>query len=226
MSKIAIFYHIGQVGEIWQLIVQEQLHALALSGLLKACDKFIVGVNGNQELPFLPEKAEVTRHPENEWKEETATIKMLRDFCRENDNYKVFYFHSKGATNPSASVQSWRLVLEYYCVHNWKTCVNDLEDYDCVGCFWADEKINDIMAIKGFAKAPPHFSSNFWWSKSKYINKLKDDLLNTVNRYDREFWVGSENPSTVSYGKNILPIRGDYFYFNYFVPSDKYVDLN
>ncbi|HHZ97455.1 MAG TPA: hypothetical protein EYN67_18375 [Flavobacteriales bacterium] len=231
MSKIAIFYHIGQVGPIWPLIAQEQFHALSVSGLLKACDKLIVGVNGEYDLPFLPEKAEVIRHSKNEWKEETPTLRLLKEFCSKNLDYKVLYFHTKGITEivgsaRSVSVQSWRLSMEYYCVHRWQACIDDLDSHDAVGCFWADEEINDIAAKQGLAPAPPHFSGGYWWANSLYVHGLKEDLLNTQNRYDREFWIGSGNPNVFSYGKKFLPIRGDYFYFNHFVPSDKYVDAN
>jgi len=206
MSKIHIFYHIGQINN-WEFIVQEQLHALQISGVLNACATFNVGVSGNLPIQGLPKKAKVNYHQSDLWTEEKGTIQMIRDFCLEHDDAKILYLHTKGVTKNKPSVNCWRLYMEYFCLHKWKTCVNDLETHDCVGPLWANANSN----------YPSHFSGNFWWANSKYISqKVNHQLLDTDSRFDREFWIGSGNPIAKGYGIQNAPTLGDYFYDNIF----------
>jgi hypothetical protein len=206
MSNIHIFYHIGQVNN-WQFIVQEQLHALQISGVMNACASFNVGVSGNLPVLGLPTKTNITYHSQDLWTEEKGTIRMIRNFCHEHgEDAKILYLHSKGVTWNKPSINCWRLYMEYFCVHKWKTCVQDLETHDCVGSLWATATTN----------YPPHFSGNFWWANSQYINKLNHGLIETGSRFDREFWIGSGNPKAKGYGVKNAPVLGDYFFENTF----------
>jgi len=54
--KIAIFYHIAQIG-MGAFIYQQQLNRLYTSGLIEAADYIHFGVNGDQELFNVPSKA-------------------------------------------------------------------------------------------------------------------------------------------------------------------------
>ena len=69
--KIAIFYHIAQMG-MGAFIYQQQLNRLYTSGLIKEADYIHFGVNGDQELFNVPSKAKVVVN--NNWKEETETF--------------------------------------------------------------------------------------------------------------------------------------------------------
>jgi len=109
MSNIHIFYHIGQVNN-WQFIVQEQLHALQISGVMNACASFNVGVSGNLPVLGLPTKTNITYHSQDLWTEEKGTIRMIRNFCHEHgEDAKILYLHSKGVTWNKPSVNCWRL---------------------------------------------------------------------------------------------------------------------
>jgi hypothetical protein len=210
-SNIHVFYHIGQISN-WEWIAQEQLHALQLSGLIDACKSFNVGVNGNTPLRGLPTKAVVTHHAQAEWAEETSTLKQVRDFCvAHGASAQILYLHTKGVRwNGSVSINCWRLYMEYFCVHRWRNCVDALAAYDCVGSLWAEAR--DWY--------PAHFSGNFWWANSSYIaDRLNHQLLDTKNRYDREFWIGSGNPKVKSYDVADRPVLGDHFY-NHIIPSE------
>ena len=200
MSNIHIFYHIGQLNH-WRFIVQEQLHSMFVSGLMSNSECLHVGVNGNQPIYGLPANSEVEYYSPELWAEETPTIKRLRDFCRKNPNKKVLYIMTKGVTRVTPSSNSWRLYLEYYCVHLWKDCVRDLDEHDCVGALWRTPKLQ--------TDAPPHFSGNFWWTNSSYVNTLNDSMLESGHRYDREFWIGSGSPKVKNYGTQ----EGDNFNF-------------
>jgi hypothetical protein len=190
-TNIHIFYHIAQLNN-WRFIVQEQMHSMLVSGLLHSADCLHVGVNGPEPISGMPEGTDLIYYRRELWAEETPTLKRLRDFCKDNPNQKVLYIHSKGVTRGTASVNSWRLYMEYYCVHRWKDCVADLDTHDCVSCLW--------KTPKNPTDAPPHFSGNIWWSKSSYLNTLNHQMLESGHRYDREFWVGSGLPKVKNYG--------------------------
>ena len=137
---------------------------------------------------------------------------MIKEFCKTNQNCKILYLHTKGVTKNCISVNSWRLYMEYFCVHRWKTCVSDLLKHDCVGSLW----------ISGGKKHPLHFSGNIWWANSSYINtKVNNALLLSDSRYDREFWIGSGNPNILNYGDDIQPKNyGGFFYENIMSSED------
>jgi len=128
--KIAIFYHIGQIG-LGAFIYQQQIHRLYTSGLIQNADYIHFGVNGDKELFNIPDKVVVQKN-EN-WKEETETLMSLRDFCKENSSHKVLYLHTKGISQQSLNGESWRLMMEYFVIDKWKECVEQLNEYDAVG---------------------------------------------------------------------------------------------
>ena len=188
--KLAIFYHIFQSG-IGAFIYQQQVHRLYSSGLIQEADHIHFGVNGNQELFNVPEKA-VIKINEN-WNEETETLVSLKDYAYENPDAKVLYFHMKGVTKESMNGESWRLMMEYFVIDKWKECVKYLENYDAVGSnlkilgptTWSDGR-------QSWEKAgTQHFAGNFWWANASYVNTLDNKFLMSDFRLDREFWIGS-----------------------------------
>lgn len=188
--KLAIFYHIYQTG-LGAFIYQQQLHRLYTSGLIREATYIHFGVNGDSELFNVPEKAIVRVN--EEWGDEAETLIELRNFCRGNPDFRVLYIHMKGVTKECINGESWRLMMEYFVIDRWRKCVLELETYDAVGSnlkvlgptTWSN-------GVKTWDKAgTKHFVGNFWWARAQYINKLKDDLLKSDYRLDREFWIGS-----------------------------------
>ena len=188
--KIAIFYHIAQMG-MSAFIYQAQLHRLYASGLIQAADYIHFGVNGDQELFNVPDKVVIKTN--TYWKEETETLISLRDFALENPDYKILYIHTKGASKNTLNSQSYRLMMEYFVIDKWKKCVKYLNDYDCVGQTWivnGDTILSNGEVIHN-TKNVGHFSGNFWWANASYINKLDNTYLESGYRLDREFWIGT-----------------------------------
>lgn len=197
--KIAIFYHIGQLG-LGAFIYQSQIHRLYVSGLIEKSDYIHFGVNGDQELFNVPEKAVIKRN--TNWKEETETLMSLRDFAFQNPDYKILYLHTKGSSKNDLKSQSWRLMMEYFVIDRWKECVEYLNDYDCVGqtwlrlgqTVWSNGEVTPIDNVG-------HYMGNFWWANGSYINTLDHQYLETDYRLDREFWIGTgknKNPKALS----------------------------
>jgi hypothetical protein len=188
--KLAIFYHIAQIG-LGAFIYQAQIHRLYASGLIEAADYIHFGVNGDQELFNVPEKAIIKRN--KTWKEETETLMSLRDFASDNPDYKILYLHTKGASKNTLNSQSYRLMMEYFVIDRWKECVEYLDNYDCVGQTWiinGDTVWSDGSVTKN-TEGIGHFSGNFWWTNASYVNRLDHEYLETGYRLDREFWIGT-----------------------------------
>ena len=197
--KIAIFYHIAQMG-MSAFIYQQQLHRLYTSGLIGAADYIHFGVNGDNELFNVPDKVVVVQN--KNWKEETETLISLRDFCNRNPDYKVLYFHTKGVSKGTLTVNAWRLMMEYFVIDKWRECVEKLNEYDCVGSNLS--LVGETLWSNGTITKPVegsyNFTGTFWWANAKHIQTLNDDLLYSDYRIDRELWIGSNpnsNPTTL-----------------------------
>jgi hypothetical protein len=215
--KIAIFYHIGQIG-IGAFVYINQVHRLYASRLIKEADYIHFGVNGNQELFNIPNNTKVFYN--QNYKEETETLVSLRDFCKQNPDYKVLYFHTKGVSKESMNAESWRLMMEYFVIDRWKECVEYLNDYDVVGSnlkvlgptTWSD-------GTQTWEKAgTQHFVGNFWWANASYVNTLDDEFLKSDFRLDREFWIGTGDGKMKS-----LYQPEDYEPYTYFYQEKDYV---
>lgn len=198
--KLVLFYHAYIYGSNYVSIMSETFRLLVSSGLFKACDKLYIGAyeetnaSPKDGISWLEhfwantDKVEIIRHTVND--EERSTLLYLRDYCKENPDDYVLYFHTKGIVKYSEATQDWRRYMEYFNIERWKDCVKVLtEGYDCCGVLW-----NSDTAVGYF----PHFSGTFWWATAKYINTLKIDYLNYPYRLYREFWIGS-NPNVKVY---------------------------
>ena len=192
--KIAIFYHTFQ-NEMSAFIYQQQINRLYVSGLLNSADYFHIGVNGDKEMFYLPSKAKVFYN--TNWKEETETMIALKNFAYENPDYKILYFHMKGASKGTLVANAWRLMMEHFVIDRWKECVEFLNDYDCVGANL--NPVGETLWSNGTTTQPVegtyNFTGNFWWANAKHIQTLDHKFLSSNYRIDRELWIGS-NPKS------------------------------
>ena len=192
--KIAIFYHTFQSG-MSAFVYQAQMHRLYCSGLIDAADYIHIGVNGNQEMFNVPEKAKVVYN--TNWKEETETLVALKNFAYENPDYKILYFHTKGVSKGTLVANAWRMMMEYFVIDKWKECVEYLNDYDCVGSNL--NPVGETLWSNGTTTKPVegtyNFTGNFWWANAKHIQTLDHNFLSSNYRIDRELWIGS-NPNS------------------------------
>ena len=192
--KIAIFYHTFQ-NDISAFIYQQQINRLYVSGLLNSTDHFHIGVNGNQEMFYVPSKAKVVYN--TNWKEETETMLALKDFAYQNPDYKILYFHMKGASKGTLIANAWRLMMEHFVIDRWKECVEYLNGYDCIGANL--NPVGETLWSNGTTTQPVegtyNFTGNFWWANAKHIQTLDHKFLSSDYRIDRELWIGS-NPNS------------------------------
>lgn len=179
--KIIVFYHVYQYGP-WEEVFNEQFGLISSSGLLEACDGLYLGINGDQFGESMNPKIMVNIN-QNQDKEESDTLKALAFTAKSVPDAKILYIHTKGVSNYNKKSNDWRKMMNYFCIENWKQCVDLLDEHDAVGCNYLNYPDNDILR--------PHFSGNFWWANAEYINKLDSSYLDHPNRFCREFWIGT-----------------------------------
>ena len=179
---IVLFYHLWQ-GEGWELLFQQQMFNLYVSGLYDAADVINICVAGNQLLPFQWKKFDVKYI--KDVSSELDSLKLLYDYCSLNE-CKVLYFHSKGLSyngyKEREYVDAWRLYLEYYVINKWNECVHLLDEYDIVGTEWDDKSVVYVDRNKQIdADTSGFYVGNFWWANGSYVRKLDREML---ERYD------------------------------------------
>uniref|UniRef100_A0A6C0H0Q5 Uncharacterized protein n=1 Tax=viral metagenome TaxID=1070528 RepID=A0A6C0H0Q5_9ZZZZ len=95
---------------------------------------------------------------------EKYAINNYKNYIKEKEYY-LYYFHTKGIkdkNNPLIHIfSSVRKILNYYTLLQYNINIKLLETYDAVGC-----------SLTLYPKK--HFSGNFWWSKSSYLQKLEN----------------------------------------------------
>ena len=197
MCKIAVFYHVFQANH-WQEIISEQLDKINNSGLLTAANHLHIGINGDQKFkPLRSNNYGVSRNKNIDG--EMDTLYDLYKFCKINPDYKVLYFHTKGATvweQHKTNAIAWRRYLEYFNIENWRRCCDLLDSYDCVGTEWETD-----MTLGGNKFIAPCYAGTFWWANASYINTLDPEYLYRNNwgegsrRWHCEFWIGTGNPN-------------------------------
>jgi beta-1,4-mannosyl-glycoprotein beta-1,4-N-acetylglucosaminyltransferase len=135
----------------------------------------------------------VTNYSNNIELYEYPTLNKIKEIAAKEPNSYILYLHAKGVCHffnklLYEKVVDWRNLMLYFLVETHDECINKLaQGYETVGCNYRGKKSVDD-------DCPIHYSGNFWWSKSSYINKL--DLLdeNLQNRQLAEFWLFTKNP--------------------------------
>jgi glycosyltransferase involved in cell wall biosynthesis len=214
-TPILGFWHLAKLG-YWEEIAELQLQRLKDSGLYDATDIIhvnMVGVDSCEEFPeFIKSDPKFklsfgTKLDDYEF----PTLEILQNTV-ENMEANVWYIHVKGASNCAGDYNSpvwlWREYLEYFVIDKWKDNITALEEgFDISGAEWRDNTTVQAHA--------PHFSGNFWWASSKYIQTLPKvkDIWTKDYRLNSEFWIGMSSPKykclhnfqQVMYGYRALP---------------------
>ncbi len=157
-------------------IVEEQMNILN-KGLLNITKKLIIFItmfdnDNNKTLINLINKynknnnINIITTKENLY--EKFAINNFKNSILEK-NYYIYYFHTKGLKKNNDKLfniySSRRKILNFYTLEKFNINIKLLEKYDAIGCSLS------LYPLK-------HFSGNFWWSKSEYINTLKLPISN------------------------------------------------
>jgi hypothetical protein len=136
---------------------------------------------------------------------EIPTINLIHSFSQFNPNVKVLYLHTKGTSYKELSplISDWIELLIYFNIGKHDTCLNELDEYDCIGCNY-------------YLSPEKHFNGNFWWSKTDYICKL--DRIKQLIRLYPEFWLCSNKYAKI---KSLHNSYTDHYYYRY--PPERYI---
>jgi len=175
------FWHIATVND-WREIVQKQLAELHRGGLYERASRIFVTVLGTEEFSLNDPKIEVVHRSPDLSACEFPTLSYLHKFCQSKDCL-VFYLHTKGVFSGRQfpTVADWRRLLEHFVLGKYERCIRLLRDggYDAVGVNWHQQPW-------------PHFSGNFWWATSHYVQTLPEveQLSRDGSRRNGERWIG------------------------------------
>jgi hypothetical protein len=179
--KKYIYFHICCINN-WKDVVNDLLFKIKDSKLYDFIDEIrccILGKCDDMSL-FNYDKIKIIDTNEDITLYETFTINKLYEDSKKED-FMVLYIHSKGLNHNGKNqcVLDWVDYLSYFNIYLHSLCIKLLEDnYDTVGV-----NLQFQRAL--------HYSGNFWWSKSSYINKLEKCIYNHYNA--PEFWITEKN---------------------------------
>jgi len=155
-------------------VMKEQLTILIESGLYKKTKQLYIFMcllnNDNQD-----QVLELLKHYDTETKitlvatsrnlYEKFAINNYKNYINDASKYYLYYFHTKAVSRSEPLFTNVRQTLNYYTLTQFEININLLNYYDAVGC-----------SLSTYPKV--HFSGNFWWARSDYLNKLSEPINN------------------------------------------------
>jgi len=202
-NKIVIFIHVCY-SEQGIVIMNEQIECIIKSEIFKYLDTIYLCIVGlNKKIEIIYPKVKIYYFDPNQYLYELRTINEIYNYSINNDETYILYIHTKGVRNAGNSdvIKSWRNMMEYFLIEKGLKCIEGLHYFDVIGNNIINQKCDDFKNVYVNKNHCYHFSGNFWWSKSSYIQKLnKLDLINFDEkhsyRYKAENWI-------LSYENNI-----------------------
>ena len=197
-----IVYHIATVNDKWKQLTQSSYNKLVKSGILY--DKHLKGVKisflgdenniGVLKHIWFHEKIEIIHYGTDYKMYEYPAIHLIQNICKhEPTECNILYFHCKGLLHKDDHIKDWIDYLEYFNIERYKHSISKLKDYDVVGCNYYPRE-GDPYYKKNpywFTLLKEHYSGNYWWTKSSYVNTLKRLDYDESDRYSLEFWICS-----------------------------------
>jgi hypothetical protein len=140
---------------------------------------------------------------------EKYAINNYKKYITEKEYY-LYYFHTKGLkekNDPLINIfSSRRQLLNYYTLEQYNINIKLLQDYDAVGC-----------SLNLYPKK--HFSGNFWWSKSSYLQNLEN--INDNYLSPEMYILSNNNCNYISLANDTNNILIE----NYILPSEDEIKL-
>jgi hypothetical protein len=182
------YWHVFLINH-WYSIVTDQLRIMINSGLYDACEEIDIGCLGPDTERALLQRLIVDQYPKLKIKYysqqadefEFPTLKLLQTASHTGERFLGFYIHTKAVTNPSDTIQNhWRAWLNEAILNRWR------EHHDRVIVSYDVSSVNHCLP----PQHPEHFSGNFWWFNSDYIDHLPPiSGLEQCNRWQAEQWI-------------------------------------
>ena len=188
----------------------DQLQTLKTSGLYDASSTIFCSIVGKQTDIVLPKKYKVVYESRQSNMYERPILQYMQKHASTMHG-KYWYIHTKGishvGTAKEQNVRDWRKYMEYFIVQKWATCVKDLDLYDIAGVNHEKDPFY-------------HFSGNFWWANSSYIETIQTEL-NYEDYYETEYWLCSGKPSLIGISYHSSKVQ----HYEHRYTPEKYVNV-
>jgi hypothetical protein len=164
------------------------INYLQNSKLYNVLDKIYInniGLNiDNIDLNIDNSKFELYNYSENSNLFEIPTLNKLLKFSKDNNNYNILYIHNKGISYDDnyEQLNDWINMMLYFVIDKYDICLNKLLSYEVVGSNYLNSPYK-------------HFSGNFWWANSNYLQNLYEMNDINVNKMEAEMWLFKNNPT-------------------------------
>lgn len=187
MNDVNVFYHAYCVNDCYERFMRSYNKMLS-SGLVaasKSINVILVGEKKEEVYEKIHKHDKVICLIKENCTGETETLHHLWQQAKSTTPFYALYLHSKGASHGynNPNIDSWIEYMEYFCITRFSDCLNILQEYDTCGVNLQPEPLW-------------HYSGNFWWANSSYIQKLnKLDVAASSNpsafseRWYCEFWL-------------------------------------
>lgn len=202
------FLHICTINN-WEKVVDDQLRIIIDSGLYARLSSLYCGIVGEQNtdalLVDLPKVKILYRNPDITHFE-FLTLECLQEFCKSQavSGDKLFYVHTKGISKKgkpdpiseemNGYLSDWRNYLNHYILEQHEDCIKQLDHADVVGVNWRGVGTGCPIA----ESTASHFSGNFWWAQTDYINQLGVINEGSHGRCEAELWLGKGEGTAIS----------------------------
>jgi hypothetical protein len=196
-------------------VVKEQLNILD-KGLINITTKVIVFITNYDNAKCLELDKIVNKYDKfiliktHENLYEKYAINNYKQYIPEKEYY-LYYFHTKGLKDANDRLfhvfSSRRQILNYYTLLQYNINIELLNYYDAVGC-----------SLHLYPKK--HFSGNFWWSKSSYLQNLEN--INDKYLSPEMYILSNNNCKYISLANDTNNILIE----NYKFPDEKKIQQN
>lgn len=217
MNKPIIFYHLWPSGD-WKEVNKIIFEDIVKGGLNDEMQSLYICVNTDLDFNEIElhginkDKVifERVRDTQTEW----PTIDKLYQLGKDLKDTPILYMHCKGArlvqgTPSHDAIRCWTSGMSYYCAYRYKRALSLLEEG------------KPTLGIRVERSPRPHYSGNFWWINSNFLNNLPNPSTQDWsfnNRYGNEFWIGSSGYHTLF----DLDERKSTFSYNSIIPRSEY----
>jgi hypothetical protein len=201
-DKIIIgYFHICQTDH-WERSFDFIMAEIRKNGLYDATTEIRCGiVNSNGSIipndRFNDPKIKIVVYGNSSEYERPTLIHMRHYSNSDPSNTAYWYVHTKGlrhfGTPLERNVMDWTILLVYWNISHWRLAVNMLNYFDTYGC----NGVGDT-----------HYSGNFWWATSSYINTLPTSIGSDY--VAPEFWICSNKHKMCNIYTNELAGGGNY----------------
>ena len=218
-KKVACFIHSSNM-DIWKTeILENFINQMKNANFFELVDFIFINNLGKKidenMFQHISNKIIVQNYSEDTKEFEKVTLKIIHSFSKINPDYKFLYIHTKGCShekiemhdgnNLMTHIETWVQFMMYCLVENASSCIELLNNNDCVGC----QLLYPDTAIKVY---PKHYSGNFWWTNASYFSTI--DCVEHLNTYyDAETYIFKNNPNYINIYTCLINLTSIQYFF-------------